>query len=274
MNQENIDINDIVKIEQMPIIFAQLENIGKLIDERTKDLDTLECTEENKQEVKKRRTEINNTLKVLEDKRKEIKTKLLEPYNVFEEKYENECKTKLQSASELLKGKIDTIESQQLLEKENELREFVNQHCEANKIHLDFERIGLNITLSASVKSLKEQALEFINKVVSELKLIDMEEYRDEILYEYNQTLNFVDSKTKVVERHKQLELLKQQQEEKLEQEKQEEEIIGKVEEIIEVPKEIIEDDEVITVQFTITDTKEKILKLRDYLKENEINYE
>lgn len=274
MNQENIDINDIVRIETMPVVFEQLEKIGTLIDERTKDLDTLECTEENKQEVKKRRTEINNTLKVLEDKRKEIKTKLLEPYNVFEEKYENECKTKLQNASELLKGKIDIIESQQLLEKENELREFVNQHCEANKIHLDFERIGLNITLSASVKSLKEQALEFINKVVSELKLIDMEEYRDEILYEYNQTLNFVDSKTKVVERHKQLELLKQQQEEKLEQEKQEEEIIGKVEEIIEVPKEIIEDTEVITVQFTITDTKEKILKLRDYLKENEIYYE
>ncbi len=274
MKQDNIDINDIVKIEQMPIVFEQLEKIGTLIDERTKDLDTLECTEENKQEVKKRRTEINNTLKVLEDKRKEIKTKLLEPYNVFEEKYENECKTKLQNASELLKGKIDTIESQQLLEKENELREFVNQHCEANKIHLDFERIGLNITLSASVKSLKEQALEFINKVVGELKLIDMEEYRDEILYEYNQTLNFVDSKTKVVERHKQLEEMKKQYAQMEEVKLEEEKVIEKIEEVITTPKEVIEDDEIIKVQFTITDTKEKILKLRDYLKENEIHYE
>lgn len=276
MKQENIDINDIVKIEQMPIIFAQLENIGKLIDERTKDLDTLECTEENKQEVKKRRTEINNTLKVLEDKRKEIKTKLLEPYNVFEEKYENECKTKLENASNLLKEKIDFIENQQLAEKKSELREFAYQYIETNNLSqlIGFDDIGLNITLSASMKSLKEQILDFINKVVSDLKLIEMEEYKDEISIEYIQTLDFVSAKTKVVERHKQLELLKQQQEEKLEQEKQEEEIIGKVEEIVEVPKEIIEDTEVITVQFTITDTKEKILKLRDYLKENGINYE
>lgn len=277
--EENININEIVSITQMPVVFEQLEKIGTLIDEKTKDLDKLECTEENKQEVKKRRTEINNTLKALEDKRKEIKTKLLEPYNVFEEKYENECKTKLQNASDLLKGKIDTIESQQLLEKENELREFAYQHIEANNLSqlIGFDNIGLNITLSASMKSLKEQILDFINKVVSDLKLIDMEEYKEEISIEYIQSLNFVDAKTKVIERHRQLEELKKQQEEKLEQEKQEEKIVEKVEEVVEEvksPVEIIENDELITVSFTITDTKEKILKLRDYLKENGINYE
>ena len=58
-NEETIDINEIMKIEQMPVVFEQLEKIGALIDERTKDLDKLECTEENKQEVKKRRTEIS-----------------------------------------------------------------------------------------------------------------------------------------------------------------------------------------------------------------------
>ena len=87
MEEENIGINEIVKIEQMPIVFEQLEKIGALIEKSTKDLDKLECTEENKQEVKKRRTEINNTLKVLEDRRKEIKTTLLEPYETFNEKY-------------------------------------------------------------------------------------------------------------------------------------------------------------------------------------------
>ena len=96
---------------------------------------------------------------------------------------------------------------------------------------------------------------------------------KEEILIEYNRTLDFVDSKTKVVERHRQLEELKKQQEEIHEQVMQEQKVVEKVEQVI-TPKEIIEDNEVITVQFTITDTKEKILKLRDYLKENEINYE
>ena len=225
--KKEIDINEIMKVEQLPIVFEQLEKIGALIDESTKDLDKLECTEENKQEVKKRRTEINNTLKVLEDRRKEIKNSLLEPYNTFNEKYEKECKDKLFKASELLFEKIGYIEDQQRLEKENELREFANQHIKANNLekYIKFEDIGLNITLSASMKSLKEQVLDFINKIVSDLKLIEMEEYKDEISIEYIQTLDFVSAKAKVVERHKQLELLKQQQEEKLEQEKQEEAI-------------------------------------------------
>ena len=273
--EETIDINEIMKIEQMPVVFEQLEKIGALIDERTKDLDKLECTEENKQEVKKRRTEINNTLKVLEDRRKEIKTKLLEPYDVFNEKYENECKDKLENASQLLKTKIDTIEQQQLADKENEIREFAEQYLISYNLKgfIEYEDIPLNITLTASMKSLKEQVLAFIEKVDADLKLIGMEEYKEEILIEYNRTLDFVDSKTKVVERHRQLEELKKQQEEIHEQVMQEQKVVEKVEQVI-TPKEIIEDNEVITVQFTITDTKEKILKLRDYLKENEINYE
>ena len=275
MKENNIDINDIVRIEQMPVVFEQLEKIGTLIDESTKDLDKLECTEENKQEVKKRRTEINNTLKILEDRRKEIKTKLLEPYEVFNEKYENECKDKLQNASNLLKEKIDSIENRQLAEKENELREFAYQHIEANNLSqlIGFDNIGLNITLSASMKSLKEQVLEFINKVINDLKLIEMEEYKDEISIEYIQTLDFVNAKTKVIERHKQLEELKTRQLTQEEIDKANEMVVEKVEEIV-APKEIIEDDEIITVSFTITDTKAKILKLRDYLKENEIHYE
>ena len=75
--QNKIDVNEIVKIEQMPKVFSQLEMIGTFIDEKIKDIDTLDCTEENKQEVKQRRTEINNILKELDDRRKFIKNKIL-----------------------------------------------------------------------------------------------------------------------------------------------------------------------------------------------------
>ncbi len=265
MKENNIDLNEIVKIEQMPIVFEQLEKIGTLIEKSTKDLDELECTEANKQEVKNRRTEINKTLEVLEDKRKEIQNKLLEPYNVFVDKYNKECKIKLQNASNLLKEKIDTIETQQKLEKEQELREFAEQHIISNNIQdiVKFEDIGLNITLSASIKSLKEQILDFINKIVEDIKLIELEEYKDEIMIEYKQTLNYADSKVKVFLRHKQLEEMKKQQEEKLEQEKQEEKVVEKVEEVV-APKEIIEDDEVIIVQFNVKGEKSKIVELKN----------
>ena len=70
--ENKIDVNEIVRIETMPKVFSQLEQIGAFIDEQIKDIDILECTEENKQEVKQRRTEINNILKELDDISREI----------------------------------------------------------------------------------------------------------------------------------------------------------------------------------------------------------
>ena len=176
--EEKIDVNEIVKIEQMPKVFSQLEKIGEIIKKKTSDLDKLECTEANKQEVKSRRTEINNTLALLEAKKKEIKNKLLEPYNVFEAKYNEECKEKLQNASSILTEKINAIEIQQKLEKEQELREFADEYFSHYMIKdvVKFEDIGLNITLSASIKSLKEQTKAFCERISNDLKLIDLEE--------------------------------------------------------------------------------------------------
>ena len=272
-----ININEIVKVEQMPKVFSQLEKIGKYIDKQIKDIDKLECTEENKQEVKKRRTEINNTLNLLDNRRKEIKATLLEPYEIFNKKYEKECKTKLSNASNLLKEKIDFIEETQKAEKEIELREFVKEHCKANNVEIIFEKIGLNITLSASMKSLKEQAKAFIEKVASDLKLIEMEEYSNEILFEYNNCMDYVEAKTKVLERHKQLEEIQKQQENRSEIEQKEKEIVEKVDEAIEItaPTEIVEElkSTPSVYQFEVKATKEQIKKLIDFMKELGVEY-
>lgn len=272
--ENNFDINKIVEVKQLPIVFEQLEKIGTFISEQTKDLDKLECTEENKQEVKVRRTNINNVLKTLEDKRKDIKNKILEPYKLFEEKYEQECKNQLEEASNILKNKIDVIEDAQKREKEDELREFVKQHCEANHIHIEFEAIGLNITLSASMKSLKDQALAFIERVASDLKLIDMEEYKDEILLEYNKSYDFVSAKTVVIERHRKLEELAKQQEERKEIQEQEQKQVEQLKETISIPKEIIEDEELLEISFTIKTTKEKAILLKQFMKDNNIDFQ
>lgn len=273
-----ININEIVKIEQMPKVFSQLEKIGELIEKKTIDLNELKCTDENKQEVKNRRTEINKTLEALEERRKEIKNKLLEPYDIFEEKYNKECKEKLQNASNLLKIKIDAIEEQQKKEKQEELELFVNQHCEANNVHIDFKQIGLNITLSASMKSLKEQALTFIEKVVSDLKLIELEEYSSEILLEYNDNgFDFTKAKLDVIDRHKKLEEIKKQQEKQEEIKEQEQQVVENVEEVVEdyitIPKELLEDEDLITVSFEVTGTKEQIKKIKDLIIELGVEY-
>lgn len=281
--EEKIDVNEIVKIEQMPKVFSQLEKIGEIIKKKTSDLDKLECTEANKQEVKSRRTEINNTLALLEAKKKEIKNKLLEPYNVFEEKYNKECKEKLQNASSILTEKINTIEVQQKLEKEQELREFADEYFSHYMIKdvVKFEDIGLNITLSASIKSLKEQIKAFCERISNDLKLIDLEEYKDEIVIEYLKNLDFAKSKMLVVERHRQLEEIKKREEELKAQQEQEQEVVEKVEEVVEEikpPVEIIdvetqEVEEVFTATFTVKTTKAKLKALKNFMESEEIEY-
>lgn len=272
MTEQELNINEIVRIETMPKIFSQLEQIGLYIDENIKDLETLECNEDNKQEVKKRRTEINNTLKLLEDKRKSIKNAILEPYKAFEDKYVLECKDKLENASDLLKKKIDYIEDYQRAEKYQELLDFFFQYRET--YHLDFiefQDLGLNITLSASMKSLKDQIKDFCERVDKDIQLIQNDENKDKLMLEYRRNgFDYQKAKLTLIEEQKQLEELKKKMEQKQELEKQEEEVVEQVQKVI-APIEIISDEELLEVTFTVKCSKEKIRLLKRYLSDNEI---
>jgi len=284
MNESELNVNEIVKVESLGVIKEQLNKVETFIDEKAKDIPkklkdfnklTDEQKEEQKQDIKKYGQYLNKIKNELENKRKEIKKEIEKPYEEYNNYYSNGVLVKLDNAINQIKETVEQIEIKQKQDKESELREFAQEYIDDNKLNdiITFEKIGLNVTISASIKSLKEQVLEFINKVVNDLKLIEMEEYKDEISIEYIQTLDFVDAKTKVIERHKQLEELKKQQEEKLEQEKQEEIVVEKVEEVV-APKEIIEDSEIVKVSFTLTGAKEQIKKVKDLIVELGIEYE
>lgn len=281
MTDKELNINEIIRVETLPVIFQQLEVVGVMVDEELEKFKDIECTEEKKQEVKKIRTSINNTLKVFEDKRKEIKNQVLEAYNQFNEKYELEVKTKLENASNDLKMKIDYIESSQLAEKEIELGNFIEEHIKANHLENILKDVAeivrlanLKVNLSSSMKSLKEGALAFIQRVANEVKLIELEETPSNLLYEYQQNgYDLTKAKLTLIERQRQIEELAKQREQVQEVVKQEEKIVEQVEEIV-APKEVVEEQEVITITFTITDTKENIIKVREFMKEEGIKYE
>ena len=76
--EKELNINEIMNVQQLPIIFQQLEVVGKYVDEELEKVKDLECNEENKNEVKKVRANINATLKQFEDARKSIKNQVLE----------------------------------------------------------------------------------------------------------------------------------------------------------------------------------------------------
>lgn len=269
---EENKLDGLIVIEQLPKIKQTLQVISDDIDEKIKYAMSLQCTEESVKEVKNVRAELNKIKTVLEDKRKKVKSAVLQPYEEFEGIYNDLVKFKLQMADDTLKNEIDEVEGKIKEQKKDELKEFVEEHCKANNIHVDFDRIGLNITLSASMKSLKEQAKTFIEKVAADLKLIEMEEFSDEILLEYNKCFDYVLAKTTVLGRHKELEEIQKQQESKNQVEQQEQQIVENVEEAIEITAPV-EIEEVETYQFEVKATKEQIKKLIDFMKELGVEY-
>lgn len=282
---KEIDVNSIVVIEEMAVIKQQLDKVSELIADKTKDIDntlkminslSFEEQEEQKQDIKKYRTYLNSLKTDLENRRKEIKKKINEPYEEFNSYYESTVLCNLNEGIDKLTTTINSIEETQKQEKENTLREFYDEY--AKKYMIDditkFEDIGLNITLTASEKSLKENIVSFCERIANEIELIKNDDFKEEILIEYkNNGFDYSKAKLDIINKYKQIEEMKQKLEQQEEQKQVEEQVVEKVNEVI-APKEIVENDEILESTFTVKTTKDKLLKLIDFMKENEINYE
>ena len=281
---KEININEIVKVESIGVIKQQLDEVEKVIDEKVKDIPKqLEKIkkmsfieqEDEKGDIKKYQQYLSNLQKQLEEKRKEIKKEINKPYDDFNEYYSNGVYKKLNDGIIQLKDVVNEIEDLQKDEKRCELELFAKEHFEFNNIDdiVSFDDIGLNITLSSSIKSLKEQVLAFVEKINNDLKLIELEEYKDEILIEYKKNHNFAQSKIDVMFRHQQLEAMQKRDEEILKMKIEEQKVVEKVDEIT-TPKEILDDDEILKVTFTIETTKSNIVELKNWLKERGVKYD
>lgn len=275
MNAE-LNLNEIVKIEQMPKIFEQLEVLGAFIDEKLDGIDNLECTDVNKQEVKNRRTEISNTLNFLENGRKEIKNKINEPYDLFNKKYEETTKIKLQEAYKKLTDKINKIEDEQKAKKREEVKRYFNEYIASKDIDfVSFEQLNLNITLNVSDKKLKEQVKTFVDKVVDDLLLIASQEHNQEILIEYKKSLNISQAISNVLGRYKELEELKKKEEAQAKRKAHIQESVHRVDEVIAPPTRIEnKQEENLEIAFKVRGTREELKKLVNYLKDGGYEYE
>lgn len=270
-----LDVNKIMKVTTLPKIFSQLEIVGEEIDKEIEKINKMQFNEEAKQEAKNIRADINKTLQIFEDRRKQIKNEILKDYVQFNEKYEIEVKDKLTNASELLGNKINEIETKQKEEKETKLREFFKQYQETYHLEdvVKFEDVGLNITLSASEKSLKDEIVVFCEKINKDIQVINNEENKEELMLEYmNNGFDYQDAKLTLYERKKRLEELKNKQQEVANVVEQEQ----KVEEVIDLtgaPQEVINEEEMLEVTFTIVASKSQLKELKQWLEERNIEY-
>ena len=146
------------------------------------------------------------------------------------------------------------------------------------------------------MKKLKEQSKEFLDKILDDLKLIDMEEHKTEILVEYKKILNASAAIMEVKNRFKAIEEEKKIQEELQKQQEVEAQTIANVNEVIEgqtsidefleapvsepvavgidTGKEDSKHVEIYTMKFTVHGTIEKLKAVKAFLESEGIKYE
>lgn len=271
---EELDLNEIIKIQHLPEIFEQLEKVGKFVDEKLKGVTDLKATDANKSNLKDKRTEINNTLSILEDKRKEIKKAIETPYDVFNAKYTKEVKEKLENASKTLTGKINFIEDTQKKAKEQVLRKFFEEYKVSKNIDfITFEQMHLNIILNTTETKYKSDIAKFIDKVSDELELINLQSSKDEIMYEYKKTLDLPNSIKIVQERKMAIERAAEENAKRELLAKQQQENVTEVKRVLTTPvKEVKE--EIYQLTFTVRGTKNQLVLLKNFLNDGGYEYE
>lgn len=198
---------EIIKVEQLPVIAQRLHEIKAEIESEAQALCSLECTDETLKVVKDARADFNKVYKDLEEKRKAVKNAIMQPYNEFEEIYKECVSEPVKKALTVADGKIAEVTVKRTEEKLLFAKEYYNKVASESGLEwLEFDRLGVKVNASDSNSKLCGAIDEACEKYAADVKLIMMNEYADEILYEFKKSLNAVRATVEVMERHKALE--------------------------------------------------------------------
>lgn len=278
--------NEIIVVKQLPVIEQQLAQIKAKVTERVSAVTKLICTEETVKEIKKARTELNAEFKAWEDKRKEVKTAVMSPYEQFEAVYKDCISDSYKAADKDLKQKIDEVEQELKNKKLTEVKSYFEEYLASKEIaFVTYEQAGINVTLSASLKSLKEQAKTFIDRIVSDLALIEtFTDLKAEILVEYKKSLNVSDAITGVKARAKAVQEEQARQEAEAEKRAAEAQRVEAIKAAIPEAPAAVEapteqtaapaPEKKYCIRFTVKGTKEQLIALKKFLNEGEYEYE
>lgn len=189
---------ELITLKQPPIIiYEQIKAVGQQIEAKIAELnlDNQLVTDETLKSAKNTRTMLRKELDDFETQRKYIKEQVNAPYEAFEKAYKEHIKVHYDKADSTLKSKIDEVQNRLLDDKRGRIKDYFTDFCAAQGIDfLIFERLPLNITITKSDKSLKEEVAGFVGELSKSIQLIESlnepNEFKAEILTDYKKTLD------------------------------------------------------------------------------------
>lgn len=261
-------------IKSVGEIESNMKEVKSYVENLNNYYKNITFTEETMKEAKDEKSKVNKFKAQVADYRKNIIAEYNKPIKAFEDTAKDTEKL-LTETYNTINQQVANYENQQKEIKEQEIKDYFEEYKKANNIDfITYGQARINVTLSASVKSLKEQAKQFIDKIVDDLKLIETQEHKTEILVEYKQTLNVAQSITSVTNRFKAIEEEKKKQEEFIKEASNS--VIISAEEKKEILQAPIEEkqEEILTLRFVVKGTRTKLKELKQFLESGGYDYE
>lgn len=265
------------KIKSVGEIESNMKEVKGYVEELNNYYKNISFTEETLKQAKEEKAKVNKFKAEVADYRKKIISEYNKPIKVFEDTAKETEKILVETYN-TINQQVAGYEEKQKQQKEQEIRDYFEEYKTANNIDfINYEQAQINVTLTASIKSLKGQAKAFIDRIVDDLKLIETQECKEEILVEYKQSLNVSRAVQEVANRHKLLEEEKKKQEEKQNKfiEEATKSVIISAEQNDFKPTgtfKIIPEKRKVVIKFNIYD--EQLEKLEKFLEISNIEYE
>ena len=273
--------NTLMKVTQLPVIEEHLRSRKEQTEQRVAEAMSLVCTDETLTSVKNIRAEMNREFADAETQRKAIKAAIMEKYDSFESVYRECIADPYKRADADLKAKIDATESEIKSRCEEMLLGYFQELCAVNEIDfLSFGQTGVKVDMASAraktPKKLMEQIKLKVDGVAQDMKTIGtMGENAPEIMVEYKKNLDLSLAISVVNERHRRAE-------EEREAVKRHTvspaaraagDTVAAAPQV--VPKRVEQAAvERLTVSFRVTDTRERLRLLKQFLVSNGYQYE
>lgn len=275
------------RIKSVGEIESNMKEAKGYVEELNNYYKNITFTEETLKQAKEEKAKVNKFKAEVADYRKKIIAEYNKPIKVFEDTAKETEKILVETYN-TINQQVAGYEEKQKQQKEQEIREYFEEYKIANGIDfINYKQAQINVTLTASIKSLKEQAKAFIDRIIDDLKLIETQECKEEIIIEYKKSLNVSRAIQEVANRHKLLKEERKRQEElknrQLEEAQKQADMPMKEQEIatkealnnfiVEAPK-AEKQEEILTLSFKVRGTREKLKELKNFLMQGGYDYE
>lgn len=250
-------------------------------------------TDDTIKAAKADRAKLKKFVDAMEGKRKELKKKVMEPYEQFERE-EKQLVAIVQKAIDNIDSQVKDYERRQCEEKTAKVREFYEANIHDIGEYLPFERVFkpeyANVT--TSMKSIKEEILATIQKVDEGLAILNevdskfAGDMKAVFLRTYDIGAAMAERNRLEAEERRREEYMAEQQRRRQEREAREKEETQRVMQAgvknLESAAEVSashalpqqDNDPIYEMRFCVHGTREQLLRLRDFMKANNISFE